>query len=243
MAAKYQNPPIIESVFEIVFEAKEWNGAIPGLFYSKIQADLPSIQQENPGMQVVVGKDGVKLGGKGSPVVSFKNKQGSSIVRIAPNLLSVHDLPNNDYKGWDQFAKLIHKSVAILTELVKFNRVNRYSISTINKFDIGIHSYENLCKYLNTYPVVPNTEFDTNSIQMIFEQPMDGGGEILVTKLVTIKPDEIHKAPVVLELSDVRVNNSNLEILEDWLEGAHSRLINNFEKSLTETAKANFNNG
>jgi len=42
---KIKNPPLTEAVFELFYQASDWNPATPGIYYSKVSKDYPVITQ------------------------------------------------------------------------------------------------------------------------------------------------------------------------------------------------------
>ena len=71
---KYKNPPLVEAVFELFYEASNWNPAIPGEFYSLINKDYPVITQSPSRFGVAFGAKGIQIGSGSNELTQYKSR-------------------------------------------------------------------------------------------------------------------------------------------------------------------------
>ena len=107
ITTKYKNPPLAEAVFELFFSTAEWNSAIPGIFYGLIKDKYPKITQNQGGIGVVIGNQGMKIGGGNPDITQFRNEKEDTIIQLSSNMLTVNRVP--EYTTWEDFLPQIVK--------------------------------------------------------------------------------------------------------------------------------------
>ena len=234
---KYKNPPLTEAVFELFFETSNWSPAIPGIFYNKVQKKYPIISQSSGGFGISFGPKGIQLGPGNNDLTQFKSKDGSSIIQLSNNLLTVNKLP--EYGGWESYKRMILEALNTLKEVLEIDKVNRVGLKTINKIDIKVHTYENFKRHFNVYPVLPKAP-NTSSIQLNYETPLNDDSDILAISLATLNKEKGYEAPTLFQLYFTKIKNVKIQEIEDWIESAHKNLHKAFDDSLTEQCKKSF---
>lgn len=235
---KYNNPPLTEAVFELFFESSNWSPAIPGIFYSKVQKKYPIISQSPGGFGISFGPKGLQLGPGNNNLTQFKSKDGTSIIQLSNNLLTVNKLP--EYGGWESYKLMILKALDVLKEVLDIKKVNRIGIKAINKIEINKHTYENFKDFFTVYPLLPEGS-NISSIQLNYETPVNSD-DILAISLATLNKEKGYEAPTLFQLYFTKIKNVSIQEIEDWIEIAHEHLHNAFEISLTEKCKKSFDN-
>jgi len=236
---KYNKPPLTEAVFELFFESSNWSPAIPGIYYSKVQKKYPIISQSPGGFGISFGPKGLQLGAGNNDLTQFKSTDGSSIIQLSNNLLTVNKLP--EYGGWESYKLMILEALSTLKEVLKINKVNRVGLKTINKIDINVNTYENFKKHFNVYPVLPKGS-NANSIQLNYETPVNDNSDILAISLATLNKEKGYEAPTLFQLYFTKIKDVEMQETEDWIENAHKHLHKAFDESLTEECKKSFDN-
>jgi uncharacterized protein (TIGR04255 family) len=238
---KYKNPPIIEAVFELFYESSNWSSVIPGIFYNKIDNNYPKISQVQKGVGISVGNKGIQIAPGLNDMTQFKSLDDSSIIQLSSGLLTVNKLPK--YNGWDNYKKNILDAVEAFKQVVKIDKCTRVGLKTINKIDIGEHSFHHFRQHFNVYPHIPDGIInDLNSIQLTLESPLDNKTEIQALTFSTLKREPEYSAPTLFQIYFTKIKDVDLTSLENWLESAHESIHNSFEKSLTEECKKCFDN-
>ena len=238
---KYVNPPLTEAVFELFFTANNWSPIVPGAFYGLVKEKYPIITQASGGFGISFGHEGVQFGTGNSDLTQFKSGDGSSIIQLSNNLLTVNKLPK--YQGWKSYSEMIIEAVDTLFEVVDISKVNRLGLRTLNKVDIGTHSYENFKRYFNVYPVLPTaSRQEINSIQLNYETPIETNKEVLAVSINTLRKEKGYSAPTFFQLYYTRIMDIDVMKILPWIENAHSELYKAFDLSLTSECKKTFNN-
>ena len=237
---KYKNPPLTEAIFELFYESSNWSPATPGEFYNLIRDDYPIISQAGGGFGVSFGTKGIQIGSGSNDLTQYRSKDNHSIIQLSPNLFTVNRLPQ--YKGWESYKEMIIQAIGFLTKILDIARISRVGLRTINKVDIGQHTYENFKRVFNVYPVIPNESIEgiVNSIQLNYETQVVDNTEVLAVNLATLRKEAGYKAPTQFQLYYTRMEDLTLNEVDSWLEVAHEHLHKTFETTLTEESKSSF---
>lgn len=234
----YENPPLVEAVFEFFYITDSWSPIILGAFYSEIKSRFPVISQNKGGFGISINGNGLKIGSGNSEMTQFKNNQNDTIIQLTNNLLTVNKLPK--YTGWESFLEIINFAIETLHKVVNVQQVNRIGIKIINKINIETHSLENFKKYFTIYPVLPEDKFSNiKTIQLNLEDELIEKEEVISITLSTLRKDQKMNAPVLFQIYITKVSNVNPNY-NDWLENSHKRLTETFENSLTVYCKDKF---
>ncbi len=239
---QYKNPPIVEVVFEFVFQATNWTVITPGNFYSLVKEDFPDIGNGNQSLDISFGNEGVRLGSGNSDLTQFRSKDGNTVIQLSNNLLTVNKLPK--YKGWDDYYSIIKKAVTALYEVLEITSIHRLGLRVLNKIDIKEHTYQNFKNAFLVYPNIPNnTSKSVNSIQFKYEYPVPEMNHCIIqVVLATLKREKDYTAPVLFQLHYTKLSPSNQKEIDGFLENAHDNLYKLFEDSVTAKYKNLFDN-
>lgn len=237
---KFKNPPLTEAVFELFYQSSDWTPAIPGIFYSKVIKDYPIISQSGGGFGIALGTQGVQIGSGNSNLTQFKSKDNSCIIQLSNNLFTVNKLPK--YNGWESYRNMILEALNILYSTIDIQRINRIGLRTINKLDVKSHSLENFKRSFNVYPNMPEGIVnDFNSLQINYETPFSDN-EVLAVDFATLKKEINYQAPVQFQLYYTKLSTINIDLIEKWIDNAHTQLHTAFDNILTIEQKGEFDN-
>lgn len=237
---KFKNPPLTEAVFELFYQASNWNPATPGVFYSKVNKDYPVITQSGGGFGIALGAQGVQIGSGNNNLTQFKSSDNSSIIQLSNNLLTVNKLPK--YNGWESYKKMILEAVEILNSTIDIQKINRIGLRAINKIDVKSHSLKNFKESFNVYPTIPSGIVnDFNSLQLNYETPF-ADNEVLAVDLATLRKEPGYQAPVSFQLYYTKLTSLDKNSIEKWLDNAHIQLHSAFDHIVTPQKKEEFDN-
>lgn len=235
---QYNNPPLVEAVVEVHFEASNFSAKTAFEFWYLVKKRYPEVTQRDPLQQLAITPDG-KQSLIESKIDQFWDESKSNLIQLGSNLLTINCLP--PYEGWENYKERILYAVDNLGKVLKISKILRVDVRTINKIDIGAHKIENLKEYFKVYPHSPEGIFDnTTSLQVRIETSEPNDSAFLLSTATTRK-ELGFEAPVVFDLAYVKITPIDKRKLEPWLDAAHERLGSIFESILTDYAKDTFN--
>lgn len=235
ISKKYNNPPLVEAVFEMFFTSSAWSSIIPGLFYNEIKEKYPIITQNQGGFGIAFDNKSLNIGPSNNQLTQYKNNSGDTIIQLAGNLLTVNKLPK--YTGWESYLETIIFAVETLKRVIRIDRIDRIGLKAINKIDIKINSIEQLKKYINIYPnISSNPNIEVSSIQINLESQIIENTEVCSILVGTLRKEPNYEAPILFQIYVTRINTIP-EDYKSWVEHAHTQLSETFESSLTQFCK------
>lgn len=144
---RYRNPPIKEALCEFRFApGPDWDLTIPG----KLQAELGDEYSGKPreqkamqvGLQVQEGKPANLRYGEGVAKVQLVTKDGTRLVGVGPDVLSIHmlrpyqDPSTTERGGWEEFAPRIETALKAYRKVAEPSGINRVGVRYINQIAI-----------------------------------------------------------------------------------------------------------
>lgn len=156
----YHNPPIEEALVEIQFApSKEWDPTISLNFYDKIKDTYIGKPQDRISILASIKQNP----NEGSPFVEatqeldrvrYPDKDGTSLVSIGHNVMSVHVL--RPYPSWDNFFPKIKEAYNAYIEASEPVGIVRIGLRYINKIEIPSSESVDLRDYFNSPPSTPD---------------------------------------------------------------------------------------
>lgn len=246
MSSIYKKSPLIEATCEIIFDLKEWDATYFGNFYELIKREFPykkTKQSQGYGFVINEGSFEMKEQKRGTILECTNNKE-NQLIQLTETSLSITFLP--PYEGWKIFKPLIKNILDNYVQLANPASIKQIRLTYTNKIDVKEESnYENIKKYFNFIPSVPKSFTNsTKSITNLIEIPIEN--DLLIVNQVTLKPEELVKAPVLLAINFIcqnfqNQNNSLKDQIDNWIEKAHTKIETVFEDSITDFARNSFN--
>ncbi|QGY44126.1 TIGR04255 family protein [Maribellus comscasis] len=234
---QYKNPPLVEVVFELFFNSKDWQPIVPILFYDKIKTVLPKVGQ-NSAVNIELNKKSLRLLGGNENIYQYKSNDGSTLVQLSDRLFTVNKLP--PYHGWESFYNTIKIAYSFFKEIMPEVDIEKVGFRTINKIDVGDHNLGKIKEHFNYYPVLPeNVDNNTSSVDLRVENSIVPNEEVLALKLQTIKQEPGYVAPVLFQYYVLRIEKVPNDVM-GWVSNAHSVVRETFSKSLTNHSKQKF---
>ena len=144
---RYRNPPINEALCEFRFvPGPDWDPTIPGKLQAVLGEEYCGKPREQKARQVRLhveeGKPANLQYGEGVAKVQLLTKDGTRLVAVGPDVLSIHMLrpyqnPSSpDEGGWEEFAPRIASALEAYRRVVEPNGIGRVGVRYINKIAI-----------------------------------------------------------------------------------------------------------
>lgn len=144
---RYRNPPIHEALCEFRFvPGPDWDLTIPGKLQAALGEDYSGKPREQKAMQVGLhveeGKPANLQYGEGLAKVQLPTTDGTRLVGVGPDILSVHMLrpyqnpASPDEGGWQEFAPRISVALEAYRKVVEPNGIIRVGVRYINQIAI-----------------------------------------------------------------------------------------------------------
>jgi uncharacterized protein (TIGR04255 family) len=196
---QYAKPPIDEAVAEFQLEpSAEWDGTVPGKLQGQLSAAYPGKARPQELMTLVSAAAGSPVPFVPQPLIRtlLPNADGTRMVGVSPNLLTVHEL--DPYRGWDEFSDRIRQALEAYWRVNPPLGVRRVRLRYINRILIPGEQVE-LDDYFTAAPRVPKgiTGGLMNFITRM-EIPCEDGS-VMVMTLVPMLPRPEHNCAFVLD--------------------------------------------
>ncbi|HLQ27784.1 MAG TPA: TIGR04255 family protein [Ktedonobacteraceae bacterium] len=234
MARIYNKPPLIEAVCDFRFSSSQlWDWTIPGLFYEQIRDNFPNKNQISTIETTVNASEG-KVVQQSQPKLQFINQDGTAVIHVGPDNLTIHQL--RPYDSWEHFKARILKYLSVYRETAHPENLANVVLRYVNRIDLSKPDFE-LDDYFRILPQIPNP------IPQIFQGflfNVDVPYHSLRTSLRlvfgTVIPEGEVKNSFLLDLSMFSLNVAipSMDEVSDWLEAAHKHLEDAFDAAFTE---------
>lgn len=234
MARTYNKPPLIEAVCDFRFSSSEpWDWTIPGLFYEQIRDSFPNKQQINI-IETRVDQSESKIVQQSQTKMQFINQDGTTVIHVGPDNLSIHQLP--PYNGWEHFKAGVLKYLSVYYKTANLESLVNVILRYVNRIDIPYTEFE-LEDYFRILPQAPNP------IPQMFPRfllNVDVPYHVLRSNLRitfgTAIPEGEAKIAYLLDLSMFSLTSAvpSKDEVSDWLEVAHKHLEDAFDAAFTE---------
>ena len=146
---RYKSPPIEEALCEFRFAPSPgWDLTIPGRLQTALGDEYRGKPREQKAFQVGLsvheGKPADLRFGEGLAKVQLATKEGTRLVGVGPDTLSIHMLrPYRDTKnfqqgGWEEFGPRIATALEAYQRVTEPSNINRVSVRYINRINIPL---------------------------------------------------------------------------------------------------------
>jgi uncharacterized protein (TIGR04255 family) len=237
MPRTYKKPPLIEALCELRFEGSQpWDWTIPGLVYERIRNQFPKKRQE-AALEVSVqpGENQILQQMKaGIAKMQFLRDDESALIQIGPDFLAVNQL--HPYQSWKAFKTIILENVRIYREIADPRTLIRIGLRYINRIDIARMKMQ-LGEYFQTMPQVPKSiPQDLESFLLQIEVPYNDPVGHLRLMFGTAPPATAENLTFMLDLDFYTLADKcpPIDMADEWIEAAHSRVEEAFDASFTE---------
>lgn len=232
---RYQHSPLVEALCEFGFAPSgDWNqelvsglqGAFTGEF--PVRKDLKTIQA-----QVAVNAQGVHQGLLQGERIQFVSEDGTSMVQVAPNTLTINDL--KPYSGWDAFKPAILSALATYKQVANPATFFRAHLRYINRIELEGPTVEldDWFQFSFRQPEVSGLPGAATYI-VGAHYPFSENATLRVEVATAPSADNVLAAMLDLEYISVGENVLSFEDVDAWLEDAHKCVESAWLGSITE---------
>ncbi|MGI8998032.1 MAG: TIGR04255 family protein [Pyrinomonadaceae bacterium] len=234
---RYKYPTIVEAVFELRFPvASSWGiGSFVEFVGLAKQLGYPKLVDAAQGFQVTF-----PVSGGGAPVtvpvanrVQTWNEEGTQLWQASPQMYAANR--RAPYEGWKKFRPHILQGLELYRQVTKPEQAEALVMQYINRIEVDVeHSRpSNFALFLP--PEIQYAD-GINNFVCRTEQSFEDGGRIAVTSA-----RDMSVPSGVAVVLDIHYTASQPELeqsaLESAIDKAHSRIIDAFEKSITESLR------
>lgn len=223
---KLKNPPLIETICEFRFsQDMPWDSTVAGMLLPHLESEFPVVKDSQPISTPF---------GEGPSRTQFWSKDESALVQVGDRLLSANLM--GSYGGWENsFRPLICFVLDIFRKVKPHFKLERVGLRYINR----IPMLDSL-KIEDFIHIVPNFQGHLDKpLQSLFQRyellHEDPPGRLIHQSGISRVLGEI---ALMLDLDFVSENVSGLENennFGEWIEAAHSCIINSFNDSVAKT--------
>lgn len=146
--------PIIDALIELRFTSRVPANAIYGVVFKALNAKYPNVEN----LPVLQFPESIRLKDpnlKYSPY--HKHSNSEFVTQVGPSVFSLSSFPV--YAGWKRFFEEISACIDLLKRLEFIDRVDRFGIRYINRFDFEIIGYTNFRAELTDSELVGRNTF------------------------------------------------------------------------------------
>ena len=246
MSKQYPNPPLVETIVDIVFEPGDpWTILVPGRMYDLIREDYPVIEPVHFGDEQVEDL-AQRWSGVFLQRIHVLSEDRSRIVQLGPNQITLNFL--RPYPGWTELLPIITRLIGHYLNVAKPKRISRMALRYVNQIDVPPPPapIESLFEFRPFIGSVGNGEQSTPGLHAFLlggDFEYDDDGPALRVQLVSGEPVQDGGAMYILDL-DYRVTDDRPPSLQDfgaWLDKAHQRIEASFERIITATVRSIMN--
>lgn len=239
---RYKNPPIQEVIFEInLDEHTPWDLAVPGIVYEKLKGDFPLRERRRvQEVELTQTPSGSALTVKDTERAIFLDQERRCLVQIGDRLLAINQLP--PYPGWKGLKRAINIAYKALNDSVQVRAVQGLLLRYLDKVeipgaDVRIEDYFLLRPHFEGVPEGSPLDYYETFIVGI-QVPFYQGRDRLRIQLV---PGPASRGTVFNLETHYRCSlPMEPDRVPEWLEIAHERVIEAFERVITDKLRATF---
>lgn len=242
---RYRNPPIQEVICEIGLDGRTaWDLAVPGLLYERLRDEFPQRERRRvQEVELAQSPGGSALTVKDSERAVFLSSDRRRLVQVGERLLAVNQL--SPYGGWEAFKKSVDIAYNALRDVVEIKGIRVLTARYIDKIEISapsllVEDYFRFRPYLEgLHEGEPLDNWQAFIVGI--QTPLDDGRDALRIQLGTV-PSAPEKETFMLEIaySLARAGAVEPSAVTEWLETAHERIVEAFERAITDKLRALF---
>jgi len=234
MARIYNKPPLIEAVCDFRFSSSQpWDWTIPGLFYEQIRDSFP-IKNQISSIETTVDPNEHKVVQQALPKMQFVNQEGTAVIHVGPDNLTIHQLP--PYDSWEHFKSHILKYLSVYRGTAHSENLANVILRYVNRINIPQADFE-LDSYFRVIPQVPNPVPQIfQGFLLNIDVPYQSLQSVLRLTFGTVNPEGEAKHAYLLDLSmySLAFAVPSIDEISGWLDTAHEHIEAAFDAAFTE---------
>jgi uncharacterized protein (TIGR04255 family) len=234
---RYGNPPLVEALCQFQFEpVQEWDIAVPGLFYQKVQNEFP-VRRQQKQFEVLLEQGKSEVKHQAGDRIQFLRPDGKSLLQVGPDLLIVNVL--QPYPGWASFRILIATALDHYYEVAHPVSIKSLVLRYINRIDIPGRAFQ-IEEYLHFSPRVPDALPQTFVAWTASVAVPYSERELLRLSAGSSGDQERGHVGFVLDIEFVTLRLQPEEITSAQIDRAHEMIETAFEECITGKAREMF---
>ncbi|HZD43946.1 MAG TPA: TIGR04255 family protein [Methanomicrobiales archaeon] len=242
MAREYVNSPIEEAICEFRYSPEtEWDLAVPGLFYSRIQEELPEREQRRVrSVELVMGPEGLLEELVVQDRMFFFSTDRSVGVQLGPKFLGVNVL--KPYPSWQRFRPRIEYAFRTLNDTVEMKGIYGINLRYINLIQIPGKDV-NPEEYFSFLPRLGSGFPESaDSFMAGAELPFSDGRDACRIEVSDGIPSMPDSTAYLLNIEYFLSEPESIQqdMVTEWLDNAHSKAVELFEACITDKARELF---
>lgn len=220
MSKELRYPPLIEVIASFFpADSSRWNPTVPGRLYEKLRGDYPSVKTTKSEDQKS----------------QFWKEDGSRLVQVSPDFITVNGVGHEGYGGWESFMPEILRILDLYRDIMG-SEFTRASLRYVNNVHIKEHII-NLEDYFNVgprWPIEQSSEdcigFTMNTM-LAYKEPKSA----MSFSFSNLKPEGYNGQVFQLdmELFALHKDVPATKEMKGWLSMAHDRVESFFGSAFT----------
>jgi uncharacterized protein (TIGR04255 family) len=241
VARRYEDPPVVEALCEIIFDGSVWKGDIPDAFHERIRARFPArtpVARVGAEFEIAPQQASARVT-QGEPRWQFARDDRSMIVQLERDLLVVNQL--RPYPRFEEWRPVVVEMLAEYRALAQPKTITRLGVRYLNRVVIRETTFD-IEKYFRIYPEIPNELNPHGNFLLRVELPPVHQGHELIVTFGDAPPEEPNAVAMLLDIFDnsPKWNADAFELVERRLDEAHSNIVAAFESAITSEARKLF---
>ena len=234
----YPDPPVVEAVCEFIFSSDTpWDSTVPGLLYEKIKQDYPIKETRN--RQSIDTSRGNKQQIEVVEGIAFISADRNSQILTVPRIVAI--VYTKPYPSWDIFFKRIKEIYKYINDIQPITNIDRIGLMYVDK--IIIPSQEptlDLEEYFNFRPELgENSPFEMINFSLDCTLTFNDNRDICRVSLRDAMAKDKTESVFILSTDYSIAMPKTIEPSSaiEWIDSAHTSLIEVFESSITEKTR------
>jgi uncharacterized protein (TIGR04255 family) len=233
--SKYKKPALIEAVFELKFPSKtEWGVSSFVTFANTAEkCGYPVIRDANEGFEFNIAP------GQGTPDVRRMsrriqtwNSDETELWQASPELFAANR--RAPYLGWEKFRPHIFRGLEIYSKIGKPKSADQFLLNYVNRIELDQESSP--ATFINFVPPEAKYGDKPGTFACKTEQQFKNGDIIQVSTASDVTSGA--SSGVILNVLYIVIKPSlERKNLEGKIETAHARIVEAFEKSITDAQR------
>lgn len=230
MEKHYNSPPVVEALCE--FQLEKEDTTLAGVFFGEVETDFPIKEQRSTRKVDINANDQgiVEHQVQTIDYAVFRSSGKNHLIQVSPSSVSVNFL--QPYGGWDIFRDDINRALEVLLHAQGSIRLKRIGMRYINRIEIPRRAFD-LEEYFVYRPSMNPDNIVLSSFMLGSVLHYEDERDVCNLQLVSIPADNEHNSCFLLDI-DYSTKDYPIEKATEWVEVAHSHIIDLFEKCITD---------
>lgn len=238
----YPNPPIVEALIQLHFEAEISRDEMVGILGDALMSDYPGDRKQRNDIQIKLRGNPQSGAAEGTvetrnSIMFLTSKTGAHLLGCGDSLLSINVL--TPYPGWDSFVGRAQKALDHIPSSIQEMGFKEISVRYIDRIELPLGKID-LSQYFTILPNLPSAFPPHIDGLQYASQGFDPTENTFVTVMFALRGGERLSAILDVDtrhVHPVAISNG------DWLkvlENLHERQRDVFESSITQKTRELF---